>query len=158
MERAIWHPDFDYSHLQPEQEKYGIIHGIGGDTHFTPDYQIGLKLGWGGLLEKVRHFRSLHGPEKSAFYQAEEDTVLDGWSGYGFLRSHAYYYFFLHPEMRAMLSEKERSDDLIESLEEQPAKVVIYDSSVKALPKKVQKHIRANYKSSGQGNIWLRNN
>jgi len=76
MQRASWHPDFDYSHLKPDQERYGTIHGIGGDTHFTPDYQIGLKLGWGGLLEKVRRYRSLHGPEKAGFYQAEEDVIL----------------------------------------------------------------------------------
>lgn len=75
MQRAMWHPDFDYSHLKPDQERYGIVHGIGGDTHFTPDYQIGLKLGWGGLVEKVRHYRGLHGPDKAEFYQAEEDVI-----------------------------------------------------------------------------------
>ena len=45
---------FDYSHLEPEQKKYDITTGIGKDAHFAPDYQIGLDLGWGGLLEKVR--------------------------------------------------------------------------------------------------------
>lgn len=86
----------------------------------------------------------------------EDDTVLDGWSGYGFLRKHAYYYYFLHPEMRAMLSEKERSDDIIEGLEKQRTKVIIYDSSIKALPEKVQKYISANYVPSGHGNIYIR--
>jgi 4-amino-4-deoxy-L-arabinose transferase-like glycosyltransferase len=86
----------------------------------------------------------------------EEDTVLDGWSGFGFLRSHAYYYFFLHSEMLAMLSDKEKSDDLINSLEEKRTKVVIYDGAVKALPKKVQEYISGKYKPSGHGNIWVR--
>ncbi|MBQ3097357.1 MAG: formate acetyltransferase [Kiritimatiellae bacterium] len=45
---------FDYSHLEPIQRKYDITTGIGKDAHFAPDYQIGLDLGWGGLLEKVR--------------------------------------------------------------------------------------------------------
>jgi formate C-acetyltransferase len=76
MQVAMWHPDYDYSHLKAEQELYGIGHGIGGDTHFTPDYQIGLKLGWGGLLEKVRRCRAQHGPDKAEFYQAEEDVIL----------------------------------------------------------------------------------
>ena len=44
---------FDYSHLEPLQKKYDITTGIGKDAHFAPDYQIGLDLGWGGLLEKV---------------------------------------------------------------------------------------------------------
>jgi 4-amino-4-deoxy-L-arabinose transferase-like glycosyltransferase len=86
----------------------------------------------------------------------EEDTVLDGWSGFGFLRSHAYYYFFLHSEMLAMLSEKEKTDDLINSLEEKRTRVVIYNGSVKTLPKKVQEYISGKYKPSGHGNIWVR--
>ena len=48
---------FDYSHLEPLQKKYDITTGIGKDAHFAPDYQIGLELGWGGLLEKVRSAR-----------------------------------------------------------------------------------------------------
>ena len=48
---------FDYSHLEPLQKKYDITPGIGKDAHFAPDYRIGLDLGWGGLLEKVRAAR-----------------------------------------------------------------------------------------------------
>ena len=51
---------FDYSHLEPLQKKYDITTGIGKDAHFAPDYQIGLDLGWGGLLEKVRAARRKH--------------------------------------------------------------------------------------------------
>ena len=70
-----WPPQFDYSHLRPEQELYGIASGIGSDSHFGPDYRIGLRLGWGGLLEKVRRCRARHGPDKAAFFQAEEDAI-----------------------------------------------------------------------------------
>jgi len=48
MRPVGWPPEFDYAHLRPEQEKYGIVSGIGSDSHFTPDYRIGLELGWGG--------------------------------------------------------------------------------------------------------------
>ena len=71
-----WNPDFDYSHLKAEQELYGIIPGIGGGQHFGPDFQMGLELGWGGLLEKVRRYRARHGPEKAEFYQAHENVIL----------------------------------------------------------------------------------
>ncbi len=87
---------------------------------------------------------------------SSDDAVLDGWSGYGFLRDHAYFYFFLHGEMRAMLSEKQRSDDLIESMEKKQAKIIIYDGAIKALPQKVKEYISANYKPSGHGNIYIR--
>ena len=74
--KVWWKPEFDYSHLKPYHQLYGIVPGIGADTHFTPDYRIGLALGWGGLLKKVRQCRSQYGPEKAAFYQAEEDVIL----------------------------------------------------------------------------------
>ncbi len=48
---------FDYSSLEPLQKKYDITTGIGKDAHFAPDYKIGLELGWGGLVEKVRATR-----------------------------------------------------------------------------------------------------
>jgi formate C-acetyltransferase len=71
-----WLPDRDYSHLKPHHELYGINPGIGADTHFAPDYRIGLELGWGGLLKKVRQCRAQHGSDRTEFYQAEEDVIL----------------------------------------------------------------------------------
>ena len=69
---------FDYSHLEPEQKKYDITSGIGKDAHFAPDYQIGLDLGWGGLLEKVRASRRAHAGDEYAvrLMDAEEQTIL----------------------------------------------------------------------------------
>ena len=66
---------FPYDHLKPLQKKYNIVTGIDGDAHFTKDYTIGLSLGFGGLLEKVRKYREIH-PDKKAFYDAEERVVL----------------------------------------------------------------------------------
>ncbi|MFO7959059.1 MAG: pyruvate formate lyase family protein [Candidatus Brocadiia bacterium] len=69
-----WNPDFDYSHLRPEHEKYGITPGIGGLQHFCPDLSIGLELGWGGLLEKVRRCRAAN-PNADGFYDGLEDVI-----------------------------------------------------------------------------------
>ncbi|MDZ7619590.1 MAG: pyruvate formate lyase family protein, partial [Patescibacteria group bacterium] len=76
MRKCNWPPEFDYAELKPEQERYGIISGIGNDAHFAPDYEIGLALGWGGLLDKVRRCRAEHGAEKAEFYDAEERVIL----------------------------------------------------------------------------------
>jgi formate C-acetyltransferase len=75
-----WNPDFDYSHLHPEQEMYGIDHGIGGLQHFCPDLKLGLDLGWGGLLEKVQRCREAN-PQAPGFYDGLEKIVLgmQGW-------------------------------------------------------------------------------
>lgn len=69
---------FDYSHLRETQLKYDITPGIGKDAHFSPDYAIGLHLGWGGLLEKVRKAKSFHNANSDAIelLGAEEDVIL----------------------------------------------------------------------------------
>ena len=56
--------------------------GAGGFSlaHTCPDLSIGLKLGWGGLLDKVRRYRAKHagyGNEKAVEYlNASEEVVL----------------------------------------------------------------------------------
>jgi formate C-acetyltransferase len=65
-------PMFDFSQLIETQKLYNIYSGIGKMHHFAPDYSIGLKLGWKGLLEKVEHYSSkTEDMEKKEFYQAE---------------------------------------------------------------------------------------
>lgn len=62
---------FPYDDLKPLQKQYNITSGIDADAHFACDYRIGLSLGFGGLLDKVRHYREVH-PDKRDFYDAEE--------------------------------------------------------------------------------------
>ncbi len=68
---------FDYSDLLPLQEKYDITCGIGKDAHFAPDYSIGLKLGWGGLLAKVKNALEKFGsdPVAKELFKAEIDAI-----------------------------------------------------------------------------------
>ena len=54
-----WNPDIPIPEaLRESQAKYQLGTGIGGVQHFCQDLAIGLQLGWGGLLDKVRHYRS----------------------------------------------------------------------------------------------------
>jgi len=75
-----WNPDFDYSHLHEEQEKYRLLHGIGGLQHFCPDLEIGLTLGWSGLLDKVRRYREVNAHARE-FYDGLESVItgIQGW-------------------------------------------------------------------------------
>lgn len=84
------------------------------------------------------------------------EAVLDGWSGYGFLRPHAYYYYFLHGEMRAMLNEKQLTDDLIKSVEERNTKIIIFDGDMRTLPQKTQDYITTNYVHTQMGDLYIR--
>ena len=70
-----FNPDYSWDHLKPLQELYGINTGIGSDAHFGGDYQIGLDLGWGGLLEKLEQYR-IKNSGKDDFYDAEKLTIL----------------------------------------------------------------------------------
>jgi len=71
-----WNPDFDYSHLHEEQERYKLGTGIGATQHFCQDLAIGLELGWGGILDKIRHYRQVNAPRSAEFYDGLEDVVL----------------------------------------------------------------------------------
>ncbi len=70
-----WNPDYPFDELQVLFDKYNIISGIDNCHHFTPDLQIGLDLGWGGILKKLKEQRELHSEEHYPFYDAEIKVV-----------------------------------------------------------------------------------
>ena len=75
--QPAWNPDFDYSHLHEAQNLYKLHHGIGAVQHFCQDMTIGFTLGWGGLLEKVRHYRTLNpDDEAQELYDGLEHCIL----------------------------------------------------------------------------------
>ena len=77
-----WNPAYPYDHLKDAIARYDIICGIGDDAHFAPDYQLGLELGWGGLLDKITACRKLNpAPEQQHFYDLHERVVrsVQGW-------------------------------------------------------------------------------
>jgi formate C-acetyltransferase len=72
-----WKPEDLPTHLAPLHKKYNVIFtGIGAMNHLGPDMTIGLELGWGGLLAKIRRFRAANRPTDTGFYDGEEDVVL----------------------------------------------------------------------------------
>lgn len=72
-----WKPEDLPVHLYPMHEKYNITaSGIGAMNHLGPDMRIGLEMGWGGLLEKIRYFRDFNKPLDTSFYDGEEALVL----------------------------------------------------------------------------------
>jgi len=65
------------THLYKTHEKYGLRPGIGGMNHLGPDMEMGLRLGYPGLLEKVRYYRAKNKPAGDDFYAGEE-AVMEG--------------------------------------------------------------------------------
>ncbi len=79
-----WNPDFDYSHLHEEQQKYKFLHGIGAVQHFCQDMHIGFQLGWGGILDNIHHYRTINTDEEATeLYAGLEAMVLgfQSWIG-----------------------------------------------------------------------------
>ena len=70
-----WNPAYPYDELQEIFNKYNIISGIDNCHHFTPDVQIGLDLGWGGILDKLKEGRAKHDETHHEFYDAEIAVV-----------------------------------------------------------------------------------
>jgi len=76
MRANKWNPEYPYSHLQDNIDRYDIICGIGDDAHFAPDYQMGVKLGWQGLLDKIQKYRAKNNSsEQQKFYDAHERAI-----------------------------------------------------------------------------------
>jgi len=107
MRPAGWPPEFPVPHLAPLWQMYDLTPGVGGSSHFGPDYAIGLELGWGGLLKQVRQSRARHGPDKHAFLDAEEKVVLavQGWIRRTVADIHAAAEGESRPELKANLAE-----------------------------------------------------
>ena len=72
-------PAFDFPELRKLHKKYDLVSGIGGAHHFHHDVEnIGFKLGWKGILDKIRYYIKVHeqDTEKVEFLKAEEEVVL----------------------------------------------------------------------------------
>jgi len=76
------------------------------------------------------------------------DTVLDGWLGTGVFRPHALYYFFMHREVLAMLSDEEKDAYLapLESGRVRPSMIAL-DVELVALGPRFVHFLRSNYVS-----------
>jgi formate C-acetyltransferase len=80
-----WNPDFDYSHLHEEQNRYKVHPGIGAVQHFCQEMTIGLTLGWAGILEKIQRYRTVNTDEEAReLYDGLEHVVrgFQSWIGH----------------------------------------------------------------------------
>ena len=101
-----WNPDFDYSHLRPEQKLYKLVPGIGAAQHFCQDLNIGLAQGWGGILERIRRSRAAN-PARAEFLTALEDVALgmQSWIGHNAEEAARLAGQEAHPQLRQNLLE-----------------------------------------------------
>jgi len=78
-----WNPDIaPPPELQELRQQYQLVGGIGSTQHFCQDLAIGFELGWGGILEKIAHYRQAN-PDRAEFYDGLEDVArgMQAWIG-----------------------------------------------------------------------------
>ena len=103
-----WNPAYPYDRLKENIEKYDIICGIGDDAHFAPDYELGLQLGWGGLAERIRHYREINdSAEQQRFYDLHLRAIhaVQGWISRHVKEARRQAAESAAPELRARLME-----------------------------------------------------
>ena len=79
-----WNPEISFAEFEESIERYDIDHGIGQVHHFCGDVNMGLQLGWGGVLQKVKHYAAINASrdaETAEFYESEIHFVeaVIGW-------------------------------------------------------------------------------
>lgn len=100
------------------------------------------------------HLRRLH--ELMAQVRPGE-VVMDGFSGLGVFRPHAWYYFFLHDEVRALLDPQQLHRLLVQLRDGTIAPAcLVMDNDLRALPADIQQFFRDNYEPAGEGLLWPR--
>jgi len=85
---------------------------------------------------------------------ADDETVMDGWTGFGVLRDHAYEYFFLHEAIQRLLGPRARSHDVIEILRERPPRLVAAPGQVARLSRQVAEFLEEHYRPAERGPFW----
>ena len=118
MRKNKWNPAYPYTHLEDNIKKYDIISGIGDDAHFAPDFEIGLKLGWGGLIEKIEKYRKINtSQEQQHFYDIHLRAIksIQGWISRHIDEAKAMAMKETDPEKKAALLELARVNENIVS-------------------------------------------
>jgi 4-amino-4-deoxy-L-arabinose transferase-like glycosyltransferase len=86
-----------------------------------------------------------------------EETVMDGFTGAGVFRPHAWFYFFLHDEIRALLGAPQigRLRAQLREGEIAPA-LVVFDDELQQMHREITSFLRDNYEPTGDPLVWRR--
>ncbi len=85
----------------------------------------------------------------------QDRRVLDGFTGYGALRPHAWYFWWINEYSLALIAENERGPGLMALLEKSPPAGVLFDRHLALLPDEVLDWIRAHYEPAEPPVLWL---
>jgi hypothetical protein len=81
--------------------------------------------------------------------------ILDGFTGYGVLRPHEWYYWWVNEYSLALVPEEELRTGLFTRLQKDPPAAVLFDRNLSLLPENVLDWIRKNYRPAEPAVLWL---
>lgn len=125
---------------------FGILHGLFRNIDFA-------------LWPNQRQIAAVDSVRRAV---GADETVLDGFSGFGALQRHAYYYWWINEYSLALMTPEDREGRLLARLEQSPPAAVIFDRNLQRLPPPVTDWIREHYQPvevPPQGDpewLWLR--
>lgn len=119
----------------------------------------GLGMAYGGLRDADAALWSnrdqVAAIEKVNSRVAADERILDGFTGYGALRPHAWYYWWINEYSLALIPEPVRNEQLLKHLEESPPAAVLFDSHLALLPEPVLDWIALHYEPAEPAVLWL---
>jgi hypothetical protein len=84
-----------------------------------------------------------------------EGRVLDGFTGYGVLRPHEWYYWWINEYSLALVPDEELRTGLLSRLQQNPPAAVLFDRNLTQLPDNVRDWIHENYRAAEPAVLWL---
>jgi hypothetical protein len=120
---------------------------------------VGLSLFAFKVMYKVRDTNrdDLNGIRYVLQNTSPTDICMDGWTGLGVFRPHAWFYWFLHREVRMMLSERTKNEFEANLTSGSIApKLIFYDQDLKGLSAETAQFLENAYEPTGEGPIRRR--
>ena len=119
---------------------------------------MSLPFAWSMAFETSRSAQGqLQGIRYVMEHTRTDQTVLDGTTGCGVFRPHAFFYAFLNWELRAMLSSEEKERLLTDLRAGRIAPQAIgLDDDLAYLSDELTDYVENNYVRVGVGQIWMR--
>jgi hypothetical protein len=87
-----------------------------------------------------------------------QDKVFDAWTGVPVFRQHAWYFWFLHDEVRVMLRPDFLEQGCLRALADPACRAFIWGETFSTLPEKVKAFARQHYRPAGCGRLFVRKN
>ena len=117
-------------------------------THFSLQLKEMFRLRNTEVLSEIRYILVNTRPD---------ETVMDGWTGLGVFRPHAWFFYFLHSDMRSMMTQEQFESLYQDLLTGRVApRMILFDHDLNSLSPEITDFFKQHYTPVGLPHIWVR--